>query len=151
MDFTPTESQQAVAGLAAEVLAEPDPWKELARAGLLDVSSLGVLDLAVLLTEIGRRAPSLKALATLMTGALPIARWGSDDLQQAVAPRRRLRRAAPHRRPPRALHPPARPPSHNNHRRKAHRHQARRPPRGASLTWSSVPRLFHDRGQFGTK
>lgn len=86
MDFTPTESQQAVAALAAEILAEPDPWKALARAGLLDVSSLGVLDLAVLLTEIGRRAPSLKALATLMTGALPIARWGNPALQQAVLP-----------------------------------------------------------------
>ena len=37
MDFEPTESQQAVARLAAEVLAPPgsDPWKELAQAGLL--------------------------------------------------------------------------------------------------------------------
>jgi len=58
MDFTPTESQQAVAALAAEILAEPDPWKALARAGLLDASSLGVLDLTTLLAEIGRRAPS---------------------------------------------------------------------------------------------
>jgi hypothetical protein len=58
MDFTLPESAQTVGALAAEVLASADPWKELARAGLLDVSSLGVLDLAVLLTEIGRRAPS---------------------------------------------------------------------------------------------
>jgi 3-oxo-4-pregnene-20-carboxyl-CoA dehydrogenase alpha subunit len=85
MDFTPAESQQAVAALAAEVLAAPDPWKELARAGLLDMSSLGVLDLAVLLTEIGRRAPSMQALATLMTGALPLARWGHPGLLPAVA------------------------------------------------------------------
>jgi alkylation response protein AidB-like acyl-CoA dehydrogenase len=91
MDFTPTESQQAVAALAAEVLGSadlskgPDPWKELARAGLLDVSALGVLDLAVLLTEIGRRAPSMQALATLMTGALPLLRWGRADLLPAVA------------------------------------------------------------------
>ena len=85
MDFTPTESQQAVAALAAEVLAAPDPWKELARAGLLDVSSLGVLDLAVLLTEIGRRAPSMQALVTLMTGALPLLRLGHRDLLPAVA------------------------------------------------------------------
>ena len=40
----------------------------------------------MLLTEIGRRAPSLKALATLMTGALPVARWGRPDLQHAVLP-----------------------------------------------------------------
>jgi 3-oxo-4-pregnene-20-carboxyl-CoA dehydrogenase alpha subunit len=86
MDFTPAESQQAVAVLAAEILTEPDPWKELARAGLLDVSALGLLDLTVLLTEIGRRAPSLKAQATLMTGALPLARWGRrPDLLPAVA------------------------------------------------------------------
>src|SRR5580700_566853 len=92
MDFTPAESQQAVAALAAEVLGSadlskgPDPWKELARAGLLDASSLGVLDLAVLLTEIGRHAPSLKAHATLMTGALPVLRWGSDELKQRLLP-----------------------------------------------------------------
>jgi alkylation response protein AidB-like acyl-CoA dehydrogenase len=85
MDFTPAESQQAVAALAAEVLAAPDPWKELARAGLLDVSSLGLLDLTTLLTEIGRRSPSMQALATLMTGALPLARWGYRDLLPAVA------------------------------------------------------------------
>ncbi|HEV2936656.1 MAG TPA: acyl-CoA dehydrogenase family protein [Streptosporangiaceae bacterium] len=88
MDFTPGESQQAVAALAAEILAAPDPWKELARAGLLDVSALGVLDVAVLLTEIGRRAPpeALKALATLTMGALPVLRWGDAALQQAVLP-----------------------------------------------------------------
>jgi 3-oxo-4-pregnene-20-carboxyl-CoA dehydrogenase alpha subunit len=86
MDFTPTESQRAVAALAAEILAAPDPWKELARAGLLDASSLGVLDLTALLTETGRRAPSRKAHATLMTGALPIARWGSDELKQQLLP-----------------------------------------------------------------
>jgi 3-oxo-4-pregnene-20-carboxyl-CoA dehydrogenase alpha subunit len=97
MDFTLTERQQAVADLATEVLGAidhgaidhgaADPWKELARAGLLDVSppdGLGVLEVAVLLTEIGRRAPSMKALATLMTGALPFARWGRPDLLPGV-------------------------------------------------------------------
>ena len=93
MDFALGERQQAVADLAAEVLGADrpraeDPWKELARAGLLDVSppdGLGVLEVAVLLTEIGRRAPSMQALATLMTGALPLARWGCPDLLPAVA------------------------------------------------------------------
>ena len=88
MDFSLGETQQAVAILAAEVLGGADPWKELALAGLLDASQLGVLDTAVLLTEIGRHATpdSLKALATLMTGALPVARWGSADLRQALLP-----------------------------------------------------------------
>jgi alkylation response protein AidB-like acyl-CoA dehydrogenase len=86
MDFTLPETGQAVAALAAEILAGPDPWKELAQAGLLDVSALGVLDLTVLLTEIGRRGPSLQAHATLMTGALPVLRWGTHpDLLAAVA------------------------------------------------------------------
>jgi alkylation response protein AidB-like acyl-CoA dehydrogenase len=85
MDFTPGESQQAVAGLAAEVLTAADPWKELAKAGLL---SLGVMDTAVLLTEIGRRAPwiAMKALATVMTGALPVSRWGSSKLKEEFLP-----------------------------------------------------------------
>jgi alkylation response protein AidB-like acyl-CoA dehydrogenase len=85
MDFTPGESQQAVAGLAAEVLTAADPWMQLAKAGLL---SLGVMDTATLLTEIGRRAPELamKALATVMTGALPVSRWGSDQLKEELLP-----------------------------------------------------------------
>ncbi len=85
MDFTLTETQQAVASLAAEVLAAADPWKELARAGLLQ---LGVPETTVLLAEMGRQASadSLKALATLMTGALPVARWGDAALQQALLP-----------------------------------------------------------------
>src|ERR1700755_2509996 len=94
MDFALGERQQAVADLAAEVLGADrsraaDPWKELARSGLLDVSppdGLGVLEVAVLLTEIGKRAPSMKALATLMTGALPVARWGDQHLRQALLP-----------------------------------------------------------------
>jgi len=86
MDFTLPESAQAVAALAAEILTEPDPWKELASAGLLDVTSLGLLDTTVLLTEIGKRNPSTRALATLMTGALPVARWGSAELKEALLP-----------------------------------------------------------------
>src|SRR5690348_18504200 len=93
MDFALGERQQAVADLAAEVLGADrpraaDPWEELARSGLLDVSppdGLGVLEVAVLLTEIGKRAPSMKALATLMTGALPLLRWGHPALLPAVA------------------------------------------------------------------
>jgi alkylation response protein AidB-like acyl-CoA dehydrogenase len=84
MDFTLPERPQAVASLAAEVLGADAPWKELARAGLLDVSppdGLGVLEVATLLTEIGKHAPSRKPLATLMTGALPVARWGDATLQ----------------------------------------------------------------------
>jgi hypothetical protein len=96
MDFSLTESQREVAHLAGQVLADAkdDPWKELARAGLLALSlpselggdGLGVLENAVLLTEIGRRAAPVPALATLMTGVLPVVRWGDDDLRRTLLP-----------------------------------------------------------------
>jgi 3-oxo-4-pregnene-20-carboxyl-CoA dehydrogenase alpha subunit len=96
VDFSLTQSQQEIAGLAGRLLDEEraDPWKELARSGLLALSlpaelggdGLGVLDTAVLLTEIGRRAAPVPALATLMTGVLPVARWGNDELRRALLP-----------------------------------------------------------------
>ena len=103
MDFTLGETEQAVASAAAEVLdharppAEPgadDPalWKELARAGLLSLAlpsflggdELGVMAVATALTEIGRRAAPVPALATLALGVLPVVRWGDRDVQQAL-------------------------------------------------------------------
>jgi alkylation response protein AidB-like acyl-CoA dehydrogenase len=109
VDFSLTEGQQEIARLAGQLLdcASPggrppqtppegkaDPWKELARAGLLALSlptelggdGLGVLETAVLLAEIGRRAAPVPALATLMTGVLPVARWGNDELRRALLP-----------------------------------------------------------------
>jgi alkylation response protein AidB-like acyl-CoA dehydrogenase len=67
-------------------------WKELSQAGLLslalpgwlDGEGLGVAAAAVLLTEIGRRGAAVPALATVMTGVLPVIRWGDRGLQQAL-------------------------------------------------------------------
>ena len=67
-------------------------WKELAQAGLLGLAvpgplggeGLGVADTAVLLTEAGRAAAGVPALATLAMGVLPVTRWGSRDQQQAL-------------------------------------------------------------------
>ena len=104
MDFTPTESVQTVATLAAEILASAsaDPWKELARSGLLTIGegALGLLDVAVLLTEIGRRAIAVPALPALMTGALPLSRWGRPDLLPAVASGELILTAAPRQHSP---------------------------------------------------
>jgi alkylation response protein AidB-like acyl-CoA dehydrogenase len=96
MDFSLTDAQQETARLAGQLLDDgrTDPWKELARSGLLALSlpaglggdGLGVMETAVLLTEIGRRAVPVPAFATLMTAVLPIVRWGSDDLQRALLP-----------------------------------------------------------------
>ena len=126
MDFSLTESQQEIARLAGQLLDEgkADPWKELARAGLLALSlppelggdGLGVLDTAVLLAEIGRRAAPVPALATLMTGVLPVVRWGDDEPAAGAAAGRRRGRADPHRRPPRAVGPDAPGPGRHGHR-----------------------------------
>lgn len=67
-------------------------WKELSQAGLLSLAlpgwlhgdGLGVAGPAVLLTEIGRRGAAVPALATVMTGVLPVIRWGDRGLQQTL-------------------------------------------------------------------
>ncbi len=67
-------------------------WKELAQAGLLGLAvpgplggeGLGVAETAVLLTEAGRAAAPVPALATLAMGVLPVTRWGTRDQQQAL-------------------------------------------------------------------
>jgi alkylation response protein AidB-like acyl-CoA dehydrogenase len=41
---------------------------------------------AALLTEVGRRAAPVPALATLMLGVLPVVRWGDRKLQEALLP-----------------------------------------------------------------
>jgi alkylation response protein AidB-like acyl-CoA dehydrogenase len=46
----------------------------------------GVLELALLLEEVGRRTAPVPALAALALGGLPIARWGTPDQQAAVLP-----------------------------------------------------------------
>jgi 3-oxo-4-pregnene-20-carboxyl-CoA dehydrogenase alpha subunit len=103
VDFVGTQSQQAVLAAATEVLNRSRPagkvpvgweslWKELGQAGLLALAlpdwlggdGLSVLDTAVLLTELGRRAEPGPALATLMLGVLPVTRWADHRVQQAV-------------------------------------------------------------------
>jgi 3-oxo-4-pregnene-20-carboxyl-CoA dehydrogenase alpha subunit len=96
VDFALTEAQREIAGLAGQRLeaGKADPWKELAQAGLLSLclppdlggDGLGVLEAAVLLTEVGRRAVPVPALATLMTGVLPVVRWGDADLRRSLLP-----------------------------------------------------------------
>ena len=101
MDFVPDEAHQTVARLAAEVMDTRRPaapagpralWKEFSQAGLLSLTlpawlggdGLGVLATAALMTETGRRAAGVPALATLMLGVLPVVRWGDRDLHQAL-------------------------------------------------------------------
>jgi 3-oxo-4-pregnene-20-carboxyl-CoA dehydrogenase alpha subunit len=111
VDFDLGETQQAVIEAAAGVLGQRQPqpqppahaaapgvaddydralWKELGQAGLLGLAipeylgggGLGVLEVAVLLTEIGRQAAPVPALSTLMMGVLPVARWAGRGPQR---------------------------------------------------------------------
>ena len=95
MNFELDEAQSVIAASAAEVLREADPaaaWQGLAKAGLLaltlpgwmDGDDLGAGAAAVLLTEVGRQAAQVPALATIMLGSLPVVRWGSRELQERV-------------------------------------------------------------------
>lgn len=96
MDFELDDTQREIARLAADVLGrESDtPWKALGEAGLLSLAvperlggdGLGVLETAVLLTEVGRRAADVPALATLALGVLPIVRHGTPEQQDALLP-----------------------------------------------------------------
>ena len=109
MDFTPTDTELEVARLAAQVLdgsgREVSPghdgaaadldsatWKELAQAGLLALAlpttlggdGLGVMETAAVLTEVGKHAARVPAVATLALGVLPVTRLASAAVQQQV-------------------------------------------------------------------
>lgn len=111
MDFTPDDTQQAVAELAATVLRgsggdqaraaaalgstagyDEAAWKALAHAGLLALAvpadhggdGLGALEVAAVLTEVGRQALALPALATLALGVLPIVALGTPEQQSVL-------------------------------------------------------------------
>ncbi len=115
MDFTLTEEQTAVAGLAEEILTEratPERldeldgegrwfdralWDDLAEAGLLGIalpgdvggSGLGLLELALVLEQVGATTAYVPAWETLVLGAAPIDRFGTpaqrDEWLPAVA------------------------------------------------------------------
>ena len=103
MDFSFTDEQKAVAELAAKILSDhgagdrlkkveasregwdAEVWKAFAEAGLLGAalpedcggSGGGFVDACLLLEQQGRRVVSIPLLATIVCGAMPIARFGS--------------------------------------------------------------------------
>lgn len=112
MDFSFSDEQNALREVARKILeAECVPerlreieksderidrrlWAELAKANLLGAalpeayggSDYGFFELCVLLEEIGRSVAPVPAWATLVCGALPIARFGSDAQKQRWLP-----------------------------------------------------------------
>lgn len=109
MDFSLSEEQQELAGLAARILEDRmdlqhlkerdrsddwydlDTWHEFAKANLLGIAlpesvgglGFGFADLCMVLREVGRNVAPLPIISTLVSAALPIARYGTDA-QQAV-------------------------------------------------------------------
>ena len=102
MDFTPSETQEAIRGVARDALSRgtgedappwQDVWAELAKAGLLanpvpeaqGGDGLGLLEVGVLLHELGRHAVQAPVVETLACAALTIARCGSDEQQELLS------------------------------------------------------------------
>lgn len=114
MDFSLSEEQQATGELARQIFGDRcthehlrtlersgaprfdrELWSALADAGLLGIAvpeahggaGLGMLELAQILEAAGRHAAPVPLWETLALGALPLARYGSDDLASAWLPR----------------------------------------------------------------
>jgi acyl-CoA dehydrogenase len=111
MDFALSETQEELRGLAARILDgrmdlqhlkerdrsddwyDCDTWTEFAKANLLGIAipeecgglGLGFLDLCMVLQELGRHVAPLPAIPTLVSGALPIARFGTDAQRAVLA------------------------------------------------------------------
>lgn len=112
MDFDLTDTQLAVRSLAAEVFARhTDPehlaeveagperfdrplWQQLAASGVLGLTvpqehggdGLGLPEFVLALIEQGRRVPLVPLWETVISGALPIARFGSEKQQARWLP-----------------------------------------------------------------
>lgn len=109
MDFTLTEAQQDLAGLARKILGDwadrtPDPgwsgldrklWTSLARAGLLDAAlpgtvgggGFGLLEQCAVLIEVGRTVAPVPYLSSIAASAAAIAEYGTGrHAQRWVVP-----------------------------------------------------------------
>ena len=113
MDFDLTDEQQATIDVAAKLLGDKatpeairavehaddlrfdrDLWAAMASAGLLGIAvpeahggaGLTVLELCLVLEEVGRRAAPVPALAALALGGLPVARSGPPTSRPPCCP-----------------------------------------------------------------
>lgn len=112
MDFTPTEDQQALVGLAREILGDRattkrlaeleqagdwldhDLWSRLAAAGVAgaplreDVGGggMGFTELALLLEQVGAHVAPVPLLETVLCAALPIDAFGSPEQRERDLP-----------------------------------------------------------------
>src|ERR1700722_14744421 len=97
MDFSLSEAQTELAGLARRILAERDTpqrqWADLAAAGVLAAglpeplggAGLGFLEQCSVLAEIGRAVSQVPYLSSLVLGAREIAAFGTAEQQRRWA------------------------------------------------------------------
>jgi 3-oxocholest-4-en-26-oyl-CoA dehydrogenase beta subunit len=97
VDFTLSEAQVELAGLARKILAAQDEpgrqWADLATAGVLAAglpealggAGLGFLEQCSVLAEVGRAASPVPYLASVVLGAGAVAAFGSADQRQRWA------------------------------------------------------------------
>ena len=97
MDFSLSEAQTELAGLARKILAERDAprrqWADLAAAGVLAAglpeplggAGLGFAEQCSVLAEIGRAASPVPYLPSVVLGAGAIAAFGTADQQRRWA------------------------------------------------------------------
>ncbi len=107
MDFSLSEEQKAISELAGQILGDHatlarlkaleesdecldrEAWAKLAEAGLLGValpaehggSEAGFVEVCLVLEQIGKAAAHVPMVPTIVSGALPIARFGSPEQQ----------------------------------------------------------------------
>ena len=112
MDFTLNEVQEDIRNLAGKILGEQVTrerlkeleagtermdravWDELAKANLLGIalpesvggSGYGIMELCVVLQEVGRHVVPVPLLATVAMTAMPIAEFGTEAQQQRYLP-----------------------------------------------------------------
>ena len=97
MDFSLSEAQTEIAGLARKILLERDTprrqWADLASAGVLAAglpeslggAGLGFLEQCSVLAETGRAASQVPYLPSIVLGAGAIASFGTADQQRRWA------------------------------------------------------------------
>src|SRR3954447_17222673 len=112
MDFTTNEDQQALVGLAAQILSERAMpkrlaeleaaggwydealWQQLASAGIVGAAlnedvgggGLGFTELALVLEQVGAHVAPVPLLETVLCAALPIDTFGTTEQRQRDLP-----------------------------------------------------------------
>lgn len=112
MDFTTSEDQQALLGLATQILSERSTqrhldslneqgvwfdvelWKQLADAGIVGAAlkedvgggGLGFAELALLLEQVGTYVAQVPLFETVLTAALPIDAFGTEEQRRRDLP-----------------------------------------------------------------